>query len=328
MNTKVHSMARSLKDVVTQTITLRSPALPIQLRVKRARWRSTATPWLLLSPVIVLIIVFIAIPVASVFWNSLFERKLAEPWNDGFIGLEHFRYMLFDDPIFWPSLGFTAQWVLVQIGLQLILGLGIALIVNEAFRGRGAMRAIVFSPWAISGVLTTAIWILVYNPGTGIFRMLAELGIGDGTQAVLVNPATVFASVVVAELWRGVPFFAIMLLAELQSAPKELYEASAVDGAGRIQRFWHVTFPHLKTAIVLTTLLRGVWEFNNVDLLFTMTNGGPANMTTTLPLYVAKLATEAHDFGYGSALTVFAFIILLIVSLVYLKLTAFSREED
>ncbi|GAA3936724.1 sugar ABC transporter permease [Microbacterium soli] len=290
--------------------------------------RGSLRPWLLLSPMLILIAVFIAFPVANVFYNSVFEKNITQPWNDGFIGLEHFRYMFFEDPTFWPSLVFSAKWVVVEVIGQLILGLIIALVVNEAFRGRGLWRAVVFSPWAISGVLTTAIWILVYNPGTGIFRLLAEMGIGDGTQAVLVNPDTVFWAVVVAELWRGVPFFAIMLLAELQSAPQDLYEAAAMDGAGRIKRFMNVTLPHLKTAIILTTLLRGVWEFNNVDLLLTMTNGGPAGMTTTLPLYVAKQATQAHDFGYGSALTVVAFVILLIVSIVYLKLTAFAKEED
>lgn len=323
-------MTRMIADDVAVAAPVAAAAVDQPPRPPRNRrsWRRSAAPWLLLSPVILLSAAFIAAPVLSVFWNAMFERKLTEPWNDAFIGLEHFRFMLFEDPKFWPSLGFTAQWVLVEVVLQLIFGLIIALVVNEAFRGRGFWRALVFSPWAISGVLTTAIWILVYNPGTGIFRLLAEWGIGDGTQAVLVDPDSVFWAVVVAELWRGVPFFAIMLLAELQSAPKELYEAAAVDGAGRIKRFMHVTLPHLKTAIILTTLLRGVWEFNNVDLLLTMTNGGPAGMTTTLPLYVAQLATQAHDFGYGSALTVFAFLILLIVSIVYLKLTAFSREED
>lgn len=322
MNSKAERQAASAPTKPADPKTQQSDRRRLQSQRKRA-----LQPWLLLSPVIVLIVVFIAAPVASVFWNSMFYRKLTEPWNDKFIGLEHFRYMLFEDPLFWKTLGFSAQWVFVEIVFQLILGLGIALIVNEAFKGRGAMRAIVFSPWAISGVLTTAIWILVYNPATGVFRLLSEFGIGDGNQAVLVNPDTVFPALVVAELWRGVPFFAIMLLAELQSAPKELYEAAAVDGAGRMKRFWHVTFPHLKNAIILTTLLRGVWEFNNVDLLYTMTNGGPADMTTTLPLYVAKLATVSHDFGYGSALTVFAFVILLVVSIIYLRLTAFSREE-
>lgn len=303
--------------------------LPVlKRRTSTPRWRRGAAPWLLLSPVIILVTIFIVFPVASVFYNSFFQNKLSEPWNNGFVGLDNFTHMLFEDKLFWPALGFSGLWVVLEVGFQLILGLAVALTVNETFRGRGLMRAIAFSPWAISGVLTTAIWILVYNPGTGIFRMLADIGIGDGTQAVLVNPGTVIPAVVVAELWRGVPFFAIMLLAELQSAPKELYEAAAVDGAGRIKRFFHVTLPHLKTAIVLTMLLRGVWEFNNVDLLLTMTNGGPANMTTTLPLYVAKLATVSHDFGYGSALTVFGFVLLLIVSLVYLKITAFGKEQD
>jgi len=289
--------------------------------------RAALQPWLLLSPVMILLAIFIVVPVGSVFYNSLFYKKLTEPWNDAFIGLDNFKHMLFEDPSFWSSLAFTAQWVVVQIVGQLALGLLIALVVNETFKGRGFWRAVVFSPWAISGVLTTAIWILVYNPGTGLFKLLSEWGIGDGTLAILATPSTVFPATAVAELWRGVPFFAVMLLAELQSAPKELYEAAEVDGAGRFRRFMNVTLPHLKTAIILTTLLRAVWEFNNVDLLLTMTNGGPAGMTTTLPLYVAKLATQGHDFGYGSALTVAAFFILLIVSIVYLKLTAFTKDQ-
>ncbi|WP_214412982.1 carbohydrate ABC transporter permease [Sphaerisporangium fuscum] len=292
---------------------------PARGRPPVRRW----APYLLISPTVLLIAVFLVYPIGSVLYYSLRHHNLTQPWADGFAGLENFRRMLTEDPLFWSSLGFTAKWVVVETGLQLVLGLALALIVNESFIGRALARSLVFSPWAVSGVLTTGIWILLYNPTTGILRYL-----GAPETAVLGNPHTVFGAVVVTELWRGVPFFAILLLAGLQGVPGELYEAAAVDGAGRVRRFLHVTLPHLRDAIVLATLLRSVWEFNNVDLIYTLTGGGPAQVTTTLPLYVAQRAIDSKDFGYGSALTTAGFLILLFCSLLYLRLSRFGADRN
>ncbi|WP_313888273.1 carbohydrate ABC transporter permease [Lentzea alba] len=286
----------------------------------------TWAPYALIAPTLVLMAVFLVYPIASVGWFSLRQHTVTQPWKNGFIGFENFRRMLFDDPLFWQSLMFSAKWVVVEVGLQLVLGLCLALIVNETFVGRAMARSLVFSPWAVSGVLTTGIWILLYNPSTGIFQQLAQWGIGDPGTSVLGDPATVFPATVVTELWRGVPFFAILLLADLQTIPNDLYEAASVDGAGRWRRFISVTLPHLRDAIVLSTLLRAVWEFNNVDLIYTLTGGGPANQTTTLPLYVARKAVDSHDFGYGSALTMAGFAILLFFSILYLRLSKFGSR--
>ncbi len=286
----------------------------------------TWAPYALIAPTLVLMLVFLVYPIASVGWFSVRQHTVTQPWKNGFIGLENFRRMLFEDPLFWQSLAFSAKWVVVEVGLQLVLGLVLALIVNETFVGRALARSLVFSPWAVSGVLTTGIWILLYNPSTGIFQQLAQWGIGDPGTSVLGDPATVFPATVVTELWRGVPFFAILLLADLQTIPNDLYEAASVDGAGRWRRFISVTLPHLRDAIVLSTLLRAVWEFNNVDLIYTLTGGGPANQTTTLPLYVARKAVDSHDFGYGSALTMAGFVILLFFSILYLRLSKFGSR--
>ncbi|MDX8142434.1 sugar ABC transporter permease [Lentzea sp. BCCO 10_0061] len=286
----------------------------------------TWAPYALIAPTLVLMAVFLVYPIASVGWFSLRQHTVTQPWKNGFIGFENFRRMLFEDQLFWQSLAFSAKWVAVEVGLQLVLGLVLALIVNETFVGRALARSLVFSPWAVSGVLTTGIWILLYNPSTGIFQQLAQWGIGDPGTSVLGDPATVFPATVVTELWRGVPFFAILLLADLQTIPNDLYEAAAVDGAGRWRRFVSVTLPHLRDAIVLSTLLRAVWEFNNVDLIYTLTGGGPANQTTTLPLYVARKAVDSHDFGYGSALTMAGFVILLFFSVLYLRLSKFGSR--
>jgi multiple sugar transport system permease protein len=286
------------------------------------------TPYILIAPAAALMSVFLLYPIGSVVYYSLQRYNVTQPWDNGFVGLENFNTLLFHDPLFWSSLGFTAKWVIAEVGLQLVFGLGLALLVNETFIARGFARALVFSPWAVSGVLTTGIWVLLYNPTTGIFRYLADAGIGHQGTAVLAGPGTVFPAVVITELWRGVPFFAILLLADLQSISGELYDAASVDGAGRVQRFIHITMPHLRDVVVLATLLRAVWEFNNVDLLYTLTGGGPAQQTTTLPLYVAQKAIESHDFGYGSALTVVAFTLLLFFSVLYLRASKFGRESE
>jgi multiple sugar transport system permease protein len=288
--------------------------------------RRAAHPYLLIAPAVVLVMVFLVYPVASVFWESLRRHNLTRPVDDGFAGLDNYRTMLHDD-LFWRSLRFTGQWVVVEVGLQFVLGLALALLLNRTFVGRGISRALAFSPWAVSGILTTTIWILLYNPSAGISHYLASAGIGEHGTSLLSDPGTTFWAVVIAELWKGIPFFAILILADLQSVPPELYEAADVDGAGRLRRFSAVTWPHIRRAVVVATLLRAVWEFNNVDLLYTMTAGGPADSTTTLPLYVARTAIHDQNFGYGSALTVAAFVVLTIVSLVYLRISATNFEE-
>lgn len=293
---------------------------------RRRRRRGRATPYLLVAPTVLLIAVFLAYPVASVFYYSLQDYNVTQPYDNGFAGFDNF-VALFADEKFWTSLRFTGQWVLVEVTLQLIFGLILALVVNEAFKGRGLARAIAFSPWAVSGVLTTTLWLLIYNPISGWTRYLADAGLVPYGSSILSTADGAFWGAVIAELWKGIPFFAILILADLQSVSGELYEAAQVDGANRWQRFRNVTLPHLKNAIILTTLLRAVWEFNNVDLLYTLTGGGPGGATTTLPLYVADTAINAKDFGYGSALTVIAFFILLFFSIAYLLLSRFGRED-
>ncbi|MEU4684532.1 carbohydrate ABC transporter permease [Streptomyces xinghaiensis] len=283
-------------------------------------------PYLLISPAVLLMLGFLAYPMISVLYYSLRHYNVTKPWRNGFAGLDNFSALLADD-LFRQSLVFSAQWVGTEVSLQLALGLALALIVNQTFVGRGISRALVFSPWAVSGVLTTTIWMLLYNPSTGVSRYLADAGVGSYGTSVLSDPGTVFWAAVLAELWRGVPFFAILILADLQSIPRDLYEAASVDGAGRTRQFLHITLPHLKDAIVLSTLLRAVWEFNNVDLLYTLTGGGPAGATTTLPLYVANTGIHGHDFGYASALTTVAFVILLFCSILYLRLSKFGGDR-
>jgi multiple sugar transport system permease protein len=307
-------------------ITPTRPARPKRPAPARTSVLRRLYPYLLIGPAAILTLVFLVYPVGSVFYYSLQHSNVTQPWNDGFAGLDNFITMG-TDPLFWRSLAFTAQWVAVEVALQFIFGLALALLINKTFIGRGLARALVFSPWAVSGILTTTIWILIYNPSTGIGRYFADIGIGEYGVSLLSGSGTTFWAVVLAEMWKGIPFFAILILADLQSVSLELYESAEVDGAGTFRKFVSITWPHIRQAIIIATLLRAVWEFNNVDLLYTLTGGGPASSTTTLPLYVAQTAIHDRDFGYGSALTVVAFLILTLFSLVYLRITK-SKEDE
>jgi multiple sugar transport system permease protein len=272
----------------------------------------TWAPYALIAPTLALMAVFLVYPIASVGWFSLRQHTVTQPWKNGFIGFENFRRMLFDDPLFWQSLMFSAKWVVVEVGLQLVLGLCLALIVNETFVGRAMARSLVFSPWAVSGVLTTGIWILLYNPSTGIFQQLAQWGIGDPGTSVLGDPATVFPATVVTELWRGVPFFAILLLADLQTIPNDLYEAASVDGAGASRKFLKITLPMLSPVIFFNLLLEMIHAFQIFASAFIISNGtgGPARSTLFYTLYLYFRGFQDFQMGYAAAM---AWILVIVV---------------
>lgn len=166
-------------------------------RQKRHRPRERWTPYLLLAPAGILLTVFLVYPIGSVVYYSLYKYNVTKPWDNGFVGLGNYAEMLRDD-LFWQSLVFTGQWVVVEVSLQLVFGLALALVINESFVGRAISRALVFSPWAVSGVLTTTIWLLIYNPTTGFGRYLADAGVGEYGTSLLTEPGTAFWAAVLA----------------------------------------------------------------------------------------------------------------------------------
>lgn len=284
-------------------------------------------PYYFLAPAIVFLLLFMAYPTLNVFYYSLQNYATNKPYMQGFVGLDNIIKVLTQDSTFRTSLVISLKWVVTQVSLQLVFGLIIALVLNQTFRGRGVLRAIVFAPWAVSGVLTSMMWSLMYNENMGVINdLLMKLGIIDKGIAWISGYETSFAALTIAELWRGIPFFAIMLLAGLQSIPFEEYEACAVDGGTRWSKFLYITLPHLKETIVLSTLLRAVWEFNNVDVIYNLTGGGPVNSTMTLTMYVTQTAIRDSNFGYGSAIAVVSFVILAVFATVYIKLTGFAEE--
>jgi multiple sugar transport system permease protein len=286
------------------------PAPPDEVirRRPRERW----TPYALLAPTLVLVAIFLLYPIGSVVYYSLFKYNVTKPRSNGFIGLENYQNML-SDQMFWDSLRFTTQWVVVEVGLQLILGLGLALVINETFVGRSLARSLVFSPWAVAGVLTTTIWLLIYSPTTGFSRYLADIGIGSYGESPLIDGTSAFWAAVLAELWRGVPFFAILLLADLQTISQDLYEAAEVDGAGAWTKFWRITLPLLAPTTFFILIINLVGATKNFASIFVMTNGGPpgpGGSTTTVVYWIYQNAFRFYELGYAAALAYILFILL------------------
>ena len=185
------------------------------------------------------------------------------------------------------------------------------------------------SVWAfpLAGVVVGLIWEWLYQPNYGVINdLLIRFGWMHERLAWLSQPDTAMAAVVFTNVWRGIPFFAIMLLAGLQAVPDELYEAAHVDGAGVLARFWHITLPLLRPIIVVATATRIIWTFNYADLIFVMTGGGPANATQITSTYTLLQAYSSLDFGYAGALSVVLLLVMLVFTALYLRVTKGVEE--
>ncbi len=292
-------------------------------RFGRAYLRYAVEPWMYLSPAVLLICFVMLIPLAIGISYSVQSINLLRPFQTGFVGLENFAD-LGDDNKFWLALSNTFWWTFGSVTLQFLLGLGLALLLSRPFHGKRVVQALVFLPWAVPTFLIALTWSWLLNPVIGpLPHWWAAMGLLEEPYNILSNPDTAMWGPIMANVWYGVPFFAITLLAALQSIPHELYEAAEIDGASRWQSFTKITLPFLGPMIAITVMLRAIWIANFADLIFVMTGGGPANSTQILSTYIFTTAFRKLDFGYASAIAV----ALLGVLLVYAAILLFIRAK-
>jgi multiple sugar transport system permease protein len=274
-------------------------------------------PWLFLAPALVVTAAVILFPVLQTIWMSLHDYVLFRPRNVPFIGLGNFERLLADE-VFWISLVNSAWWIVLVVGLQFALGLATALLLNQSFWWRGLARALVVIPWALPSVIIGLTWTWMYDFNVGVLNdILLRTGLAREPIPWLAQPDTAFGAIVLALIWQGFPFFAITILAGLQTIPAEHLEAAEIDGATRFQRLWHVTLPAIRDVILTALLLRTIWVANSLDVILVMTGGGPGYATHTLPLYAFLRAYTGMQFGYGAALAIVLTIILLGVVALY-----------
>lgn len=285
-------------------------------------------PWLYLLPVLVILIIMFGYPLIDSFILAFQNYKLTAPNDIHFIGFDNFKKLLTNAET-GMILKNSLIYVIVSVLGQLILGLTLALALNKPFKGRGFYQSIVFLPWAFSGFVVGLIFRWSFNGEYGIVNVLMkELGWIEEKIAWLSTPGLSLLVVIIAMIWIGIPFFAIMILAALQSIPADVYEAARVDGCGTIGIFFKITLPFIKPTLVTTTLLRTIWIFNSFDLIVVITGGGPANTSQTLPAYMYSQAFSSYDFGYAAALGVVLMIILSLYAVVFLKITKYDKAGD
>jgi multiple sugar transport system permease protein len=285
-----------------------------RFRVPGARWleaRIDRRPaWFFLSPAVATLLLLSIFPFVYSLWLSFHQWNLSDraaAWS--FVGLGNYARILLSDPYFWPAARVTVAFLLVTIALEFLLGLGIAVLVSQESRALGAIQTIVVLPMMITPVVVGLIWRFMYNPDRGVINELLGI-VGIQGPAWLGDAATGFWAVVVADVWEWTPFMALILLAAMQSLPREPLEAAVVDGASRWQAFRSIVLPLLRPAIAVALLLRGIDAFKTFDLIYVMTQGGPGTSTQVLSLYTYKWGFKFFEMGYAAAL---AYVMLLAV---------------
>jgi len=283
--------------------------------------------FIMVLPTIAILILFTYIPIVQEIQIAFENYNLYNLSNIYFNGFDNFIAIFTNiDFNFVQIVLNTVLWVVISLIFQFTLGFGLALLLKKPFKGRGIYSGLVFYPWAVSGFAIGLVWAWIFNGQFGLINgILMRLGIINQGIGFLSDPHIALMSVIIVNIWYGIPFFAIMLLAALQSVPEELYEAAKMDGAGRVKRLFNVTVPYIRPTIASTILLRTMWILNFPDIIYAMTDGGPANSTNTLANYMIIKMYSFYNYGQAAAIGFIIMSVLLIFATIYLS--AFSRLE-
>src|SRR5215217_2689351 len=271
----------------------------------------------MVTPALVVIAIVAAYPIGYAIWLSLNQYSVRVAGLSRFVGVDNYIDALKSSE-FWSATWTTFLFTAISVSLELVIGLGMALAMHQAFKGRAVLRTVVLVPWAILTVVTAITWRTIFEPNLGLAPvMLDKLGLPGGDVVWLGESGYAFAVMVFADVWKTAPFMALLLLAGLQVIPDDLYDAAKVDGASTWQRFQRITLPLLRPAILVALIFRTLDALRIFDLPYVLTKG--ANGTTTLSLISYQELSQDRLIGPGSALAVLTFLIVMMVSFVYIR---------
>ena len=284
-------------------------------------YKRLATPYLLLAPMLAFVAFFMIWPIINVFMMSTESYKVTKPNDRHFIGLENFVKIFTN--------GNTAIYVLFSVVFQCVLGFWLAWLLTRKFKGRGVVRALALVPWAVAGLMVGIIWNLMLGQTYGVINdMLRRAGLIDMNISWFSSSKMAMLAAVVSNIWRGIPFFTISYMSALSGISDDLYESAKIDGANSAVTLFRITLPMIKDTIIFTTLLRAIWTFNAVDLIVSLTDGGPNRGTTTLALYIMNTFTGSYDYGYASALAVISTMIMMVVAFIYIRFGKMGQMDN
>jgi multiple sugar transport system permease protein len=292
----------------------------------RHGWRQDLIGWSFAAPFVILFGIFLALPIVAALalsFTSFGLRDLQNPIGTTFVGLENYADM-FADPKFWKSLGNTAYFVVVGVPLTLVLGLVIANALSRGItRFRTAFRVGYYLPVITSIVAIAIVWRFLLNPDVGLINMLLK-NVGIDGPAWLANPTLAMPSIIAMAVWRNVGFAMVVFIAGMQAIPAVLYEAAAIDGAGRWKAFRYVTLPMLRPTILFMLVITTIGYLQLFEEPFVMTDGGPLDATLSVTMYMYQQGFEFFHQGYASAIAYVLFVIVAVVAFLQFK---FLRSE-
>ncbi len=267
--------------------------------------------WLFPLPAILAIVVLIVGPVLANLLISLQDWFIGLPPK--FVGLDNFETAL-GDRRFWNGVRNTFYFTLFAVPVQLVLGLGIAMLFNREFPGKGLVRTIILLPMVATPVAIALIWALMFNPSLGVLNYFLET-LGLSRSLWVANSSLAIPSLVLVDVWEWTPMVALILLAALQGVPNEFYEAARIDGANAWQSFRHITLPTIRSAIVVALILRTVDALKTFDIIYVITGGGPGTASETLNVFAFKTGFEFFRAGYAASLLIFLMLLVLGVAI-------------
>lgn len=284
----------------------------------------------MILPAVILPLIFTYYPMVRGSMMAFQNYNLMDINNIKWVGFANFQE-LFSTGIgnsFYKILGNTAKWVLISLLFQFVVGFAMALLLKKRFKGSGIYQGLIFFPWAVSGFVIGIMWRWMFNGTSGVINdILMKFGIIDSAVGWLAGKDTALLSCIAANIWYGIPFFTIMITAALRGVSEDLYEAANMDGANAIQRFFYVTVPSIRSVLLLTVLLRCIWIFNFPDLIYSMTQGGPAGSSHIVTSYMMQLV-QSLDYGLASAVGVLSVLFLIIFAAIYMIITNRVNRED
>jgi multiple sugar transport system permease protein len=296
-------------------------------RYRELRFSEEELAVILLTPVVSFLLAVSFYPIADTLLASLHTGYVLEIEPRQFVGLENYRDLYGSGPLldqflngdgFWNALRVSLIYTFVSVPIELVLGLGLALLLNRDFTGKYFAQAAILFPWAIPTVINARIWAWMFNGQYGVINdLLIRVGLLESAFPFLARPDSALAAMLFITIWKTSSFMALILLAGLQSIPDHLYEAARMDGASRIRQFWDITLPLLKPTLLVALIFRTLPAFQAFGLPFGLTGGGPASATTTLVLFDHQLTFNRLNFGEGAATATVITLIALAIAMVY-----------
>jgi len=284
------------------------------------------TRWIFVLPAVIIVGLLFVYPFFSSIFYSFTNKNLIMP-NYRFVGLDNYKGVL-SDPNFFSAFFNSIKWTVLSLAGQVIIGFILALALHRVRRFKKLYRTLLIVPWAFPTIVIAFSWQWILNGVYGYLpNIIVKLGLMEHAPAFLTDSTWAFICLVFINIWFGAPMIMVNVLSALQTVPQEQFEAAKIDGATSWQVFRHITFPHIKVVVGLLVVLRTVWIFNNFDIIYLITGGGPSNATMTLPIFAYNLGWGTKLLGRASAVTVLLFIFLLTVCFIYFSVISKWEKE-